>query len=254
MHLLILFVLSFQNFASVNLKKRSEREPKKIVNQVITTRQSKDSRASNRSNFDFTQIDDYLKKAENQPAIWDLTRLFTVKRTTTLRGRLLNSVVSTNLESPMVVELIDSNSTLPVGTIFSCRGSTKHKRIFSACDAIVLPDANGAEYSVRVSILNLDGSAGLKADYFYSGQEEMVAGVVASSFVRGVVENAQERVGTPLGQVTPDTVKNRYLTGVLSSTDELTSMMKQEMKTREPKAYIEAGKEVLIYFNERLEI
>lgn len=249
---LLFFLIANITTAQVELKTRKERDTSKVVKQVIRMKQSKSKEV--RKEDDFSKLDQFLKIAEKSPAIWDLSRAFTVKSTTTLKGRLLNSVMSTNLESPMVVELVDSRSSLPVGTIFSCRGSTKHKRVFSACDRIILPEANGEEYPVRVSVLNTDGSAGIKADYYYSGKEEIIAGVVASAAIRGVVESSQERIATPLGQVTPDTVKNRYLNGLLGSTDEMTSMMREDMRTKEPKATIEAGKEVLIYFNERLEI
>lgn len=252
MFFLLLF-LSLNSHSQVELKSRTERQPKKVVvEQVVKVKQAKS--VPIKVEDDFSKIDEFIERASKAPAIWDLSRRFTIKSTTTLKARLLNSVVSTNLESPMVIELIEDTPYLPIGTIFSCRGSTKHKRVFSACSRLILPDTNGEEYPVAVSVLNMDGSAGIKADYYYSGKEELVAGVLASAMVRGVIETSQQRVATPLGQVTPDTVKNRYLNGALSTTDELTNLMEKEMKTKEPKAYIEAGKEVLIYFNERFEI
>lgn len=255
MFLFFYLLLMNSGHSDVDLKSRTDRAPKKVVEQIILTKQSRVTKVDDNSHSEQLRfMNEYIERASKEPAIWDLSRRLTVKSTTTLRGRILNSVLSTNLESPMIVELLDDSSSLPIGTVFSCRGSIKHKRVFSACNRIILPDTNGEEFPVVVSILNLDGSAGVKADYYYTGKEEMVAGVLASAFIRGVVENSQERVATPLGQVTPDTVKNRFLTGTLSTTDQLTNMMTNEMKTREPKAYIEAGKNVLIFFNERLEL
>jgi hypothetical protein len=175
------------------------------------------------------EISDFIDRASNLPAVWDFTVEYDFKTASVLKGRLLNSIVSTNLESPLVVE-VEEGQGFPDGTIFSCSGTTKHKRVIAACNRVITPGAGGEEYIVSTSLLNRDGSSGLKADYYYSGKEEMVAGTVAAAFARGIIETAQDRVATPLGQMTPDTVKNRYLNGVLGSTDQLTSVMQQEMR------------------------
>lgn len=199
------------------------------------------------------EMEEFIERASKNPAIWDFTLEYDFKTGTVLKGRILNSIVSTNLESPLIVEIF-LDQGLPEGTIFSCTGTTKHKRVVAACNRMITPGHGGDEFSVVTSLLNTDGSAGIKADYFYSGKEELVAGAIAFSFARGVIENSQDRIATPLGQTTPDTIKNNYLNGVLGATDELTNMMRQEMQTREPKVFIKAGKPILIYFNQRFKI
>ncbi len=197
-------------------------------------------------------LDQFIEKYRDKPAIWDFTSSYDFKTASVLKGRLLNSIVSTNLESPLVVE-VHPDQGLPDGTILSCLGMTKYKRVIASCTKIITPGAAGEEHSIEVSLLNTDGTAGLTGEY-YSGKELYVAGMIASSFARGSIELSQSRIATPSGEMKINSARNRYLEGVLSSADEMTDLMKKEMQTNEPKVFISAGKEVLIYFNQRFKI
>lgn len=260
MPLIILLFLVAINLASastfiISRKERLERMSTSKV-QKITSFSAAPVRENRELIMDTdsaNDVADFIERAGKLPGVWDFTNQYDLKTGTTLKGRLLNSVVSTNLDSPLLIEVLPGQ-VLPDGTKLTCVGTTKHKRVVAACNLLITPTDAGEEYPVKISLLNIDGSSGLKADYFYSGKEEYVAGAVAMAFSRGVVESSQDRVATPVGQITPSTVKNNYLNGVMGSMDELTSMMRQEMQTREPKVFIKAGKEVLIYFNERFKI
>lgn len=188
----------------------------------------------------------------DKPAVFDFTNQFDFKTGSTLRARLLNSIVSTNLESPLLVEVYPDQG-LPEGAKLSCVGVTKHKRVVAACNRLIIQEMD-FEFEIVVSLLNPDGSSGIKADYVYTGKEEFIAGSVASSFARGMIELQTDRIATPMGELTRNTAKNRLMNGVLNSTDDINSMMKSEMQTKEMKVYIKAGKEVLIYFHERFKI
>ena len=151
------------------------------------------------------------------------------KTATVLKGRLLNSIVSTNLESPMVVE-IHPDQGLPEGSILSCLGMTKLKRVVSGCSRLITPGSTGEEFDVEVSLLNTDGTAGITGEYF-SGKELYVAGMIASSFARGSIELSQSRLATTAGELKVNSAKNRYLEGILNSADEGADLMKKEMQT-----------------------
>lgn len=193
-----------------------------------------------------------LGRFQNKSAVWDFTNEFDFKTGTVIRGILLNSVVSTNLESPLLVE-VSSNEILPLKTLLSCKGVTKYKRVMAACDRLILPDKD-EEYKVQVGLLNLDGSSGLKADEVYTGKEEYVAATIATAFSKGLIELKTERLASPLGELTANTAKNRVMNGLLNSLDETSDIMKNEMQSKEPKVFIKSGKPVLIYFYERFKI
>ena len=140
------------------------------------------------------KIERLLSKRLETPLIEDFTKSYQIPTGTAIRAMLLNSIVSTNLESPVLVEVIESRK-IPKGTRFSCKGTTKHKRVVTACDLMIM---GNDEYEVKVSILNMDGSAGLSGKY-YDGKEQYYAASVAASFVKGITESSKTRIISPFG-------------------------------------------------------
>ena len=195
------------------------------------------------------KIEALLGRFQKKAGVWDYTNQYDFKTGTTVKGILLNSIVSTNLESPLIVEVQDGER-LPIGTRFSCKGITKLKRVIAVCDKLITP-TDDEEFEIEASLLNADGSSGLRPDGISTGKEEYIAGTIATAFSKGLIEIGTERVASPLGELTANTRKNRVTNGILNSLDETNNIMNSEMKTREPKAYIEAGRPVLIYFNRR---
>lgn len=198
------------------------------------------------------RANELLGKYQQKSGIWDFTNQFDFKTGTVIRGTLLNSVVSTNLESPLLVE-VESDEILPSKTIFSCKGVTKFNRVMAACNKLIVPDKD-QEYEVQVGLLNLDGSSGLRADEVYTGKEEYIASSIATAFSRGLIELKTERLASPFGEITANTAKNRLTNGLLGSMDEANNIMKDEMQNKEPKVFINSGRPVLIYFYERFKL
>lgn len=185
------------------------------------------------------------KGNEERPLIWDGSKK--IESTKVIRGILLNSVVSTNLESPLLVESLDS-STLPSGTKFRCSGLTKNKRVLAVCDRMITPTK---EIEVKVQLLNIDGSAGLRGEY-NDGKDSYIAGAVISDFAKGVISASKSKIAVPIGIVDADSDKNKILEGLANSATTTTDVLLDEMKSQEPKVFIEAGKLVLIFFMEGL--
>ncbi len=253
--IILLSLVSINAMGQVNLIPRGERQeknikPKKLVEKKQNTKRS--LKEVSDLNTSSQKLDQFLDKYRERPAVWDFTNTYDFKTSSVLRGRVLNSIVSTNLESPLVVE-VHPDQGLPEGTILSCLGMTKYKRVIAGCNRLITPGSDGDEYDVETSVLNTDGTAGLTGEY-YSGKELYVAGMIASSFARGSIELSQSRIATAAGEMKVNSAKNRYLEGILSSADEATDLMKKEMQTSEPKVFVKAGKEVLIYFNQRFKI
>ena len=145
------------------------------------------------------------------------------------------------------------DSKLPKNTIFSCKGVTKYQRVLTACNRLIIPSKD-EEFSIQAGVLNLDGTAGIKPDEVYTGKEEYVAATIATAFSKGLIEMNTQRLASPLGEMTPNTSRNRLLNGVMESMSETSDLMKNEMQNKEPKVYVKAGRKVLIYFFERFKI
>lgn len=234
---------------SPRVKKEVVRTTKSNRPKVASKARSEFDLAVDRLNLQGRKIENLLGKFQERSGVWDFTNQYDFRTGTIVKGVLLNSVVSTNLESPLLVEVLEGER-LPSGTRFSCKGVTKFKRVMSACNKLITPN-DLEEFNVQVSLLNADGSSGLKADEIYTGKEEYVAATIATAFSKGLIELGTERLPSPLGEITANTRKNRLTNGVLNSLDETNNIMSSEMKTKEAKAYIKAGKPVLIYFQER---
>lgn len=186
-----------------------------------------------------------IKANDEKPFIWDGTKK--IESTKVIRGLLLNSVVSTNLESPLLVESLDS-SILPSGTRFRCTGVTKNKRVLTVCDRMITPSK---EVEVKVQVLNIDGTAGLRGEY-NDGKDSYIAGAIVSEFAKGVISASKDKIVLPLGSIDSDSEKNKVLEGLANSMSTTTDLITDSMKSQEPKVFIEAGKPVLIFFMEGL--
>jgi hypothetical protein len=182
-------------------------------------------------------------KQVERPLIWDGSK--TIESTKVIPGILLNSVVSTNLESPLLIMAL-ANDSIPEGSKFRCSGVTKNKRVLTLCDRMITPTK---EVEVKVQVLNLDGSAGLRGEY-NDGKDSYIAGAIISDFAKGVITASKSKLILPLGQVDESTERNKILAGLAGSASTTTDVLLDEMKSQEPKVFIEAGKPVLLFFME----
>lgn len=188
----------------------------------------------------------YLSK--NSFAVWDYTSSFDVKTGTVIKGILLNSVVSSNLDSPLLVETTEDYKGVSKGTRFSCIGVTKNRRVLTSCNRMIT-DAD--EFEVDTILLNTDGTAGLMGE-LYSGKNEYMVGALTAATLRGVFDASLDTTTTPLGtEVLQHNMKNKIKSGAIGALDEITQLNTDELKTKEPKISMNAGKEILIYFNKR---
>lgn len=195
------------------------------------------------------EIKKFLNK--NTISVWDFSNRFDVKTGTAIKGIILNSIVSSNLDSPILVETQESVAGIPEGVKFSCVGITKNKRVLSVCNKLI---TESDEYEVDILLLNSDGTAGLLGRA-YSGKEQYAVGAITAAALKGALDVSLDRINTPLGTESVSiTGKNKIKSGGIGALDEIIQMSADEYKTQEPKISIDAGKEVLIYFNRRFKI
>src|SRR5690606_31631494 len=184
-----------------------------------------------------------LQARSSVPVIWEgRAKILTGK---TFLGTVLNSIVSTNLSSPILV-LAHEGQGLAPRTKFSCQGVTQHKRVFTLCNKMITSER---EIPIQAQILNFDGSSGLEGIYD-DGKEDFIAGAIISDFSQGVLSVAQSRLSSPFGAIRDDSAKNQLLQGAIESGKTTSNILLEEMRTKEPVVTIEEGIEVLIYFME----
>lgn len=187
-----------------------------------------------------------LKDKKKGKPRFDFTTSIKISAGTIFKGTLLNPIVSSNLESPVSVK-VTPNKTLKDGGTFLCKGARADRRVYIACDRLMV---NNYEYKgLTSSLLNLDGSNGIKGKY-WSGEEQYIAGIAATSFASGVIASSQETFTTPYGEQTINNSKNRLYGGLASTANEVTQIMADKLEKSNGIVSIKAGTEVLIYFNQ----
>ena len=174
-----------------------------------------------------------LKKRSNIPNIWE--RRKTIETASVFRGKLLNSINSTNLASPILVQANEGQG-LKVNTKFSCQGVTKFKRVFTLCNKMLSPDR---EQVIQAQALNLDGTSGLVGQYD-DAKESLISGALIDNFSEGILKVAQKGL------------KNELYQGAIELGKTATEHYSNDLKSKEPIVTVQAGTSVLIYFMEKL--
>lgn len=191
------------------------------------------------------RLNELLLRRSSVPVIWEQeSRILTGK---VFRGTLLNSIISTNLSSPVLIRA-HAGQGLPPKTRFSCQGVTQNKRVFTLCNKMVTTDK---EIAIQAQVLNLDGTSGLLGEYD-DAKEDMIVGAIISDFAQGMFSAAQTRFATPIGSLKDDSVKNQVLQGGVESARTTSDILLEEMKNKEPVVSVKAGEEVLVYFMEAI--
>ena len=175
----LLFVLTCLilqvSYAQIHIlpkSKRYRRAPRPVPKESSLSRLSKQN----------DRIEQLLLKRKEKPNFHDNTLSY-LPVGATLKARLLNSVISDNLGSPILVESLD-DTVMPQGARISCLGERNQKRVYITCSLLIL---NNREYPIEAQMLNLDGSAGLKGE-IYDGHEQDIAAKFSASILKGVAK------------------------------------------------------------------
>jgi hypothetical protein len=227
----------------------------RITRLEIKKQASKQSKTQSKGLSHDKAMAHYLEQREEQnkllfartmtPHIWEGNRQVLTGKT--YRAILLNSVVSSNLASPMLVKLKEGQGLSHL-TKFACHGVSLNLRVHAECHRMILPNR---EIEVKAQILNLDGSAGLLG-VVEDGKEDLMAASLASNFAQGALSMAQSRISTPFGDIRSANPKNQIYQGLIQSGSTASDIYLEELKNITPTVTVQAGTEVLIYFQEAI--
>lgn len=249
---LILIMTSFSLYSrEIKILPKNKRYKKKSI---IKTRQknpqsrplTKHLKALKTQN---EKLEKLLSIKLSKPHIFDKTISYKYPTGTFLRGTLLNSILSTNINSPVLINLNDKD--FPPSTRLICHGVTKFKRVQAICSKIIIKDS---EYQISATLLNIDGSLGLKGD-FYDGKEAYYSASIATSFIKGISEVSKITKQTSLGiPIAENLLKNKLLEGSTNALERASDLLTDEAKTKEPIVFVKSNTEILIYLNRKFEI
>ena len=238
---IVVGLLTFENHSMAQITRLPKKGAHKVSKPQVKRRNDVDLLQKIFENN--KKINALLEQRSSVPVIWENnSKILTGK---VFRGALLNSINSTNINSPVLVGAYP-NQGLPYKTMFACQATTQNKRVFTLCNKMVTPEK---EISIVAQILNIDGTSGLLGEY-NDGKEDLIMGAVASDFSQGVLPAAQSRIAGPLGGITDSSAKNQVFQGLIESGKTTSGILIDEMQTMQPIVTVNAGEEVLIYFME----
>lgn len=239
---IVVGLLTFENHSMAQITRLKKNE-KKVNRPQIKIRRSNNNELLQKIFDNNKKVNALLEQRSSVPVIWENnSKILTGK---VFRGALLNSINSTNINSPVLVGAYP-NQGLPYRTMFACQATTQNKRVFTICNKMITTEK---EIPIVAQILNLDGTSGLLGEY-NDGKEDLIAGAVVSDFSQGVLSAAQSRIEGPLGGVTDSSGKNQVFQGLIESGKRTSDILLDEMKTMQPVVTVNAGDEVLVYFME----
>lgn len=242
----LLIHLTFSSFALSFL-------PSKEANSKIHKNQRTESkRPKHKASFDSESLETLKKENEALKKLVDLkfqnptiiTEQSIFRPGEIINGELALSVLSSNLLAPIKITL--KNSSLPKNSYALCSGATGNNRIQGTCSKIITPTN---EYDISATILNSDGSAGLVGE-IYSGKEEYIAGIIATSAASAMLSVSQDSVATTAGNLIKDTKSNKLKSAGIVSAEEINSLLKEEMTSKTPKVFAIKGTSALLFIHD----
>lgn len=174
---------------------------------------------------------------------------------TTVSGRLLNTVISTDGNSP-VIGVVKEDASFG-GTVVIARGTKIYgqaifdessKRLQIKFSAAVFED--GSQATLSSLALQGDGSAGLGGNY-HSGNLPQQAGRFGGNFVSGLAAGMKERQpGGWGGPIEPGSIKNGLLNGLSDAISDQTQALSQQMQNTRAYLEVPAGTPFILYLDQ----
>lgn len=148
-----------------------------------------------------------------------------------LKGRLLNSLLSSNLESPAIIDLIDSEFQ---DQKLHCLAVAQNQRIQINCHSLITKNQNK---KINAKILELDGSSGLKGITVSNGE---------FSLGKSILGSIGQGLSLLLGKKS-ESPGVQSLNGLKESAEEYSS---NSLNSSKEKILVNGNREVLIYIQD----
>ncbi len=148
-----------------------------------------------------------------------------------LKGRLINSLLSSNLDCPAIIDLIGPEFQ---GQKLHCLAVAQNQRIQINCHLLIAKNQNK---KINAKILELDGSSGLKGVTVSNGEFSLGKSILASigQGLSLILGRKSESPGV------------QSLTGLKESAEEYSS---NSLNSSKEKILVNGNREVLIYFQD----
>ncbi len=236
--ILLLSISSFHGGISTLPRNQRYSVEKKDTKRKISRKKSNSFDELLKSNQKINEL--LQKRAKSKIFISDSTDTIHYFSGDALKGTLINSIVSTNVPSTILVSISDQKHSLNYKVF--CTGITQNRRVVANCAKLI---TSYGEFSINAKLLDTDGTFGLRGEY-YSSKEEKIATAVALEVIQGVttVNTVSEE----------DKIRDSLLKGMNSGVAKASSEILEDTENIVPKVYVNSGKEVVIQFLSEVKI
>jgi hypothetical protein len=170
----------------------------------------------------------------------------------TLTAKLINSIISTNVGSPVIAEipedvLAHNTPSIPQGTkaIGQATYDDATQRIQVHFNTFVYPE--GDQHAVQAMAMEPDGSAGLSGDYHSQGGKREL-GNFLGNFVSGFANGMEDRAATEFGvPYEIGSIRDGVLNGVSLSSQNEAKMLSDDLAKSKPYMTLSGGQSFIIY-------
>ncbi len=179
---------------------------------------------------------------------------------TTIPAKLINTVLSSDSNSPVIAEIVEDTFwkgvlTIPAGTRAIGQGVLDDgtERLQVRFQTLVFPD--GEQHSLSALALLGDGSSGIPGNY-HSGAFKKQAGRFFGNFVGGLAEGMKDKDSRGQSGIVfePGSLKNGILNGLASSSFDQAKSLAESPEGTRPYLDIPAGAIFLLYLEKELSI
>lgn len=139
---------------------------------------------------------------------------------------------------------------LPTGSKISCTIIAKYKRVCGSCDRLII---DGRGIDISADLLNRDGSSCVIGELSSDGELYMTS-IAISELAQGALAVSQSSIPTIGGNIIQNSAANKINQGLINVGGEATEMFKEKYKTEEPIVLVKRKTDVIVQFNERVEL
>ena len=156
-----------------------------------------------------------------------------------IKGHLFNYVLSTNLNTPIIV--IPESDRIPEGSKVLCEGRVFQKRVAAQCSKVITPTNI---IQINATLLSQDGSYGLVGKYD-DGRGYELTKSIAQGALNNVLESQRDTLSTDLGLRANRSSKNIIIDGAIGGSS---SVIKDSAISHFPSIYLKSKMKLILFF------
>jgi hypothetical protein len=256
---MIFFLICSALNAQIILLKESERYQKKVIEQKVSRKRSSIKRNNNKNLNELLEkqkevqekFEKAMERLDNSKQRLQKKSSISFTALSRFRGILLNSVLASNYDTSIgIVKLYPSDDINQETEILCEFMSSPSRRAIGNCKKMV----GDKEYKINAQVWDTDGGSGLIPDDYYTSETKSFLTETFANFIASVARNAQRTVMTDLGNIADNSKTSIYNGSIASIASSIGDKAKQKGLERIEIAMLNAGKEVVIFFNEGVKL